>query len=73
MGRQRLHRRVFRAWREGWKQGFAQRHGTLVVGKEVRRPTIAAMEWEEGEFVDGGLRSGRIETEKWGLEDGKET
>jgi hypothetical protein len=71
VARQRLRKRVFRAWREGWKQGFKGVQGSAVIGKSVDRPVVAAMEWEESEFIDGGLRSGRIETEQWGMEDGK--
>ena len=73
MGRLRLHKRVFKALREGWKQGYrARSEGTSVEAKEVDRPVVAAVHGEEAELVDGKLRSGLIETSEWGLEDGKE-
>lgn len=73
MARPTLRRRVFKALKEGWRQGFAPLGAVEVVAKPVTRPVVAAMEWEEAAFVDGGLRSGRLETEEWGLEDGKST
>jgi len=63
---------VFKSLKEGWKQGFSGLGAVDVVAKEVTRPVVAPMVWEEQEFVDGGLRSGRVVTEEWGLNDGKE-
>lgn len=73
--RGRWHQRVFKALREGYRQGYAPRHAGSVSAKELgSRPVVAAMEGEESvaEFVDRGLQSGRIDTVLWGLEDGKE-
>lgn len=71
MARQRLRKRVFKALREGWKQGYRYVEGTPVSAKEVTRPVVAAMEWEGAAFIDDKLRSGRLDTENWGLEDGQ--
>lgn len=71
--RQRLHKRAFKALKEGWKQGFGERHSVAVEAKEITRPVVAAMDGEESvrDFVDRGIASGKVPTEKWGLEDGK--
>jgi hypothetical protein len=71
--RQRLRKRVFKALKEGFKAGYKSKKNVPVEAKDVQRPTLAAMEGEESvqEFVDGGLRTGKIPTEKWSLEEGK--
>lgn len=76
MARQRLRKRVFKALKEGWKRGYSPVHGTEVIGKPLEGRVVLPAQ-ADGEsvrdFVDGGLRSGRIPTEKWGLEDGRQT
>lgn len=75
MVRPTLRKRAFKALKEGWKQGFGQRHSVAVEAKEVSRPTLAAGA-DEGsvvDLVDGKLRSGSMPEglrETWGMEDG---
>lgn len=70
-GKRQWRKRLFKALSSGYKPGYRALRSRSVIGKEVTRPTIGAMQWEETEFVDGGLRSGRIATEEWRLDDGK--
>jgi len=70
-------KRVFKALREGWRQGFHPVQGSQVEAKELNRVVLPAQATEEGvrDLVDGKLRSGELKerglVEEWGMEDGK--
>lgn len=63
-------RRMFASLREGYRRGRGSRVTSAPVEcHPVERPTLAAKGMEE--LIDGKLRAGLIETEKWEVPDGE--
>ena len=69
-GRRLWRKRLWRSVVEGYRQGYARRSARPVEAKEVTRPVMPVQEGGLVEHVDGGLRSGKIATEEWRLDDG---
>lgn len=66
-------RLAFKSLKEGYKGRFKEPSVRPIVAKQVSAPVLSSVVQKNSlaDLVDSALRSGLIETEQWGLEDGR--